>query len=108
VNIITQERVDTVDDMRKSEFDSDFSKADLSSVKPSEDEPIRAIVLTGEELDQLTSEDWNRVSYVLGFFQTLMVTPLLQARRNVHRNRVFSHHPGTEIDNRGANQGSRR
>jgi hypothetical protein len=54
--------------MRKSEFDIDFTKAPLSSVKPSEDDPIRAIVLTGEELDQLTLEDWNRVSCVLRLF----------------------------------------
>jgi hypothetical protein len=96
-----------MDDIQKSESGIDFAKANLSDVKPSEDDPIRAIVLTGEDVDKLTPEDWNQVSRTyFDSFQMLMVAPLLQARRKLHRNRVFSHHPGTEIDNRGANQGS--
>jgi len=56
VGIVTQERIDTIDDIRATKYPEDIRP---SLVKPSVDDPIRALLLTGEDVATLTPADWN-------------------------------------------------
>jgi len=47
--------------MRKSESAKTFVKLKPSDIRPSDDDPARALVLTGEDMDTLTSDDWDMV-----------------------------------------------
>ncbi|KAG1841039.1 hypothetical protein DFJ58DRAFT_857139 [Suillus subalutaceus] len=57
VGIITQHIVDTIQDVRTSS--EKVSPKDYHLTKPSDDDPIRSLVLTGEDVASLTSLDWN-------------------------------------------------
>ncbi|TFK65891.1 calcium ATPase transmembrane domain M-containing protein [Pluteus cervinus] len=63
VGIVTQERVETFADMRNADFGKEFTllSKNLSDLTPSDDEPIRAIVLTGDDIIQFAPDDWNRL-----------------------------------------------
>jgi sodium/potassium-transporting ATPase subunit alpha len=58
VGIITQQAVDTIQDVRAAASEKDSPK-DYHLIKPSDDDPIRSLVLTGEDVASLTSFDWN-------------------------------------------------
>lgn len=59
VGIITQQQVDTIDDVRTASSEKHLVDTRLSDIKPSDDDPIRALVLTGEDVSTLTSIDWH-------------------------------------------------
>jgi sodium/potassium-transporting ATPase subunit alpha len=75
VGIISQERYDTISNLSRSEAGSDplekktetedeepsLSVRAAADMKPAEDDPIRAIVLTGDDVEQLTMADWNTI-----------------------------------------------
>ncbi|KAG1740586.1 hypothetical protein EDB19DRAFT_1707719 [Suillus lakei] len=58
VGIITQRVVDTIQEVRAAASEK-VSPKDLYLVKPSDDDPVRSLVLTGEDVASLTSFDWN-------------------------------------------------
>ncbi|KAG2362612.1 hypothetical protein BDR07DRAFT_1484553 [Suillus spraguei] len=60
VGIITQHVVDTIQDVRAAASENVLPK-DYYLIKPSEDDLIRSLVLTGEDIASLTSSDWNVV-----------------------------------------------
>ncbi|KIJ64312.1 hypothetical protein HYDPIDRAFT_90739 [Hydnomerulius pinastri MD-312] len=59
VRIVTQNHIDTIDDVRKALPGKLTEGAHPSTIKPSEDDPIRALVLTGEDVSSLSPVDWN-------------------------------------------------
>ncbi|KAI0091380.1 calcium ATPase transmembrane domain M-containing protein [Irpex rosettiformis] len=73
VGIVTQEKVDSLSDLRSSHSSHPFYSApsSLSSdkhtpipfhdMKPSDDDAIRALLLTGDDVETLTESDWNVV-----------------------------------------------
>jgi sodium/potassium-transporting ATPase subunit alpha len=61
VGIITQEKVDCLADMRNSESAKRYINAPVAAIKPSEDDPVRALILTGDDIESLTTEDWDMV-----------------------------------------------
>ncbi|KAL6299303.1 calcium ATPase transmembrane domain M-containing protein [Sparassis latifolia] len=61
VGIITTEKVDSLQQMRTSDSAQRFISLPAPRIKPGEDDPIRALVLTGEDVESLTAEDWNMV-----------------------------------------------
>ncbi|KAG1853182.1 hypothetical protein DFJ58DRAFT_884022 [Suillus subalutaceus] len=58
VGIITQHVVDTIQDVRAAASEKDSPK-EYHLIKPSDDDPIRSLVLTGEDVASLTPFDWN-------------------------------------------------
>ncbi|KAG1877646.1 hypothetical protein DFJ58DRAFT_752076 [Suillus subalutaceus] len=58
VGIITQRAVDTIQDVRAAASEKVPPKY-YYLAKPSDDDPIRSLVLTGEDVASLTSFDWN-------------------------------------------------
>ncbi|KAG1894549.1 uncharacterized protein F5891DRAFT_1195114 [Suillus fuscotomentosus] len=58
VGIITQHVVDTIQDVRAAASEK-VSPKDYHLIKPSEDDDIRSLVLTGEDVASLTTPDWN-------------------------------------------------
>ncbi|KAG1848307.1 hypothetical protein DFJ58DRAFT_796452 [Suillus subalutaceus] len=58
VGIITQHVVDTIQDVRAAASEKTSPK-DYYLYKPSDNDPIRSLVLTGEDVASLTSFDWN-------------------------------------------------
>jgi sodium/potassium-transporting ATPase subunit alpha len=61
VGIVTQEKIDSVADMRNSELVKTFIGIKPSEIKPSEDHPIRSLVLTGVDIEELNTDDWNMI-----------------------------------------------
>jgi sodium/potassium-transporting ATPase subunit alpha len=59
VGIVTQEKVDGIDDLRASESAKRFRGAPPADIKPSEGDALRALVLTGDDVDHLAPEDWD-------------------------------------------------
>ena len=60
MGIVTQQRIDTIDDVRAAV--GRYPEGTRPSlIKPSQDDPIRALVLTGEDVATLTPADWNVV-----------------------------------------------
>ncbi|KIK92629.1 hypothetical protein PAXRUDRAFT_829771 [Paxillus rubicundulus Ve08.2h10] len=59
VGIITQHHFDTIDDVRAAASHKYAEDIHLSAVKPSDDDPIRALVLTGDDVASLSPADWN-------------------------------------------------
>ena len=53
--------MDTLSDMRSSPSIKRFVGAPAGAIKPSEDDPVRALVLTGDGMESLSSEDWDMV-----------------------------------------------
>jgi sodium/potassium-transporting ATPase subunit alpha len=51
--------VDTIDNVRAASSEKHLADVRLPDVKPSENDPIRALVLTGEDVSTLTSLDWH-------------------------------------------------
>ncbi|KAG2137472.1 hypothetical protein DEU56DRAFT_756053 [Suillus clintonianus] len=58
VGIITQHVVDTIQEVRAAASEKVEPKQ-LYLIKPSDDDPVRSLVLTGEDVATLTSYDWN-------------------------------------------------
>ncbi|EIW55428.1 calcium ATPase transmembrane domain M-containing protein [Trametes versicolor FP-101664 SS1] len=61
VGIITQEKVDTLQDLRASASTKRFQTLKASEMKPLEEEGERALVLTGDDIESLQDADWNSV-----------------------------------------------
>lgn len=61
VGIVTQQRIDTVADVRSSALAGKFPPGTIPAplLKPSSDDPIRSLVLTGEDVASLTPHDWD-------------------------------------------------
>ncbi|KAG2357469.1 calcium ATPase transmembrane domain M-containing protein [Suillus spraguei] len=59
VGIITRHSVDNISDVRAASAEKHLADVLPSAIKPSEDEPIRALVLTGEDVSSLTALDWH-------------------------------------------------
>jgi sodium/potassium-transporting ATPase subunit alpha len=59
VGIITQQSVDTIDDVRAAASEKHLTDVPIRSIRPSEDDPIRSLVLTGEDVSTLTTFDWH-------------------------------------------------
>lgn len=59
VGIISQEKVDTVDEMRVSESARRLVNAPRPEVKPLDDAGLRALVITGQDIVHFKSEDWD-------------------------------------------------
>ncbi|OAX37831.1 calcium ATPase [Rhizopogon vinicolor AM-OR11-026] len=59
VGIISQQRVDTIDDVRAAASEKHLTDVRLPDIKPSDNDPIRALVLTGEDVSTLTPLDWH-------------------------------------------------
>ena len=47
--------------MRNSQYYSHFSKALKHDIKPSEEDPIRALVITGDDITTLAEADWDAI-----------------------------------------------
>lgn len=60
IGIITQEKIDTIDNVRAAVSANSPFKSRYD-VKPSEDDAIRSLVLTGEDVSTLTPLDWDIV-----------------------------------------------
>ena len=56
---MTQQLVDTIDEVRAAASEKHLTDVRLSSLKPSDDDPIRALVLTGEDVSTLSALDWH-------------------------------------------------
>ncbi|KAH7919461.1 calcium ATPase [Leucogyrophana mollusca] len=61
VAIARQHQLDTISDVKSAASEKQFSGVRPSLIKPSEDDPIRSLVLTGEDVASLTPIDWNVV-----------------------------------------------
>ena len=79
VGIITQDRYDTIHSLSRSESSGTGNEAEMSekkeikeasftvsvreaaAMKPTDDDPIKAIVLTGDDVEQLTIDNWNTI-----------------------------------------------
>lgn len=60
VGIVSQERIDTIENVRAAASEKVAPKSRYD-VKPSEDDAIRSLVLTGEDVSTLTASDWDVV-----------------------------------------------
>ncbi|KDR77765.1 hypothetical protein GALMADRAFT_412632 [Galerina marginata CBS 339.88] len=65
VGIITQNPYDTAVDLPRSGrigvMPEAITRRTASDMKPSEDDPIRALVLTGDDLEELEATDWDNI-----------------------------------------------
>ncbi|KAI0687168.1 calcium ATPase transmembrane domain M-containing protein [Cytidiella melzeri] len=61
VGIVTQEKVDSVTELRNGADSQRYVNAKFYEMKPAEDDPMRAIVLTGDDVETLSEHDWNNV-----------------------------------------------
>ncbi|KAH9848973.1 calcium ATPase transmembrane domain M-containing protein [Lenzites betulinus] len=61
VGVITQEKVDTLEDMRSSGVPKRYLTMKAPMMKPSEEDGDRALVLTGDDIETLEEADWNAV-----------------------------------------------
>ncbi|TDL21473.1 calcium ATPase transmembrane domain M-containing protein [Rickenella mellea] len=61
VSIVTQERIDSLADMRGSSSAKKYVDAPAENIKPSDDDPMQALVLTGDDIETLTQQDWDMV-----------------------------------------------
>lgn len=61
VGIVTQEKVDTLKDLRVSANAGRFSGCHPHHVKPAPEDGDRALVLTGDDVEALTPADWDEV-----------------------------------------------
>ncbi|KIM59522.1 hypothetical protein SCLCIDRAFT_1217646 [Scleroderma citrinum Foug A] len=61
VGIVTQDRFDTITDVRSPALADPYRDAKIhpTAIKPSPDGPERALVLTGDDITSLTSTDWD-------------------------------------------------
>ena len=48
-------------DVEKKSMESKVSIRAVADMKPMEDDPVRALVLTGDDLEQLGVADWNAI-----------------------------------------------
>ena len=61
MGIITQDKVDDLDSMQKSDISKRFAGAPAHAVRPADDDPVRALILTGDELETIGTEDWDTI-----------------------------------------------
>ena len=91
VGIVTQDRIDTIDNVRSSALSDPYRAIpplSPSAIKPSPDGPERALVLTGEDISSLTQTDWDTIigSYTELVFarttpdQKLKIVEMIKAR----------------------------
>ncbi|KAI6020626.1 calcium ATPase transmembrane domain M-containing protein [Pisolithus marmoratus] len=61
VGIVTQQLIDTIADVRSPALLGKFPPGTVPAplIKPSPDDPIRSLVLTGEDVASLTPHDWD-------------------------------------------------
>ncbi|KAH7882722.1 calcium ATPase transmembrane domain M-containing protein [Phlebopus sp. FC_14] len=58
VGIISQQQIDTILDVRVASSEK-VSRGSRHVIKPAEDDPIHALVLTGEDVSSLTPAEWD-------------------------------------------------
>ncbi|KAI0646699.1 calcium ATPase transmembrane domain M-containing protein [Trametes meyenii] len=61
VGIVTQQKVDSLKDMRASESARRFLSLKAPLIKPAEEDGDRALVLTGDDIETLEDADWNMI-----------------------------------------------
>ncbi|KAI0088963.1 calcium ATPase transmembrane domain M-containing protein [Irpex rosettiformis] len=61
IGIITQEKIDTLQDMRSSKYYDHFADLPHHAIKPTDDDPLRALVITGDDIVTLTDDDWDAI-----------------------------------------------
>ncbi|KAH9932351.1 calcium ATPase transmembrane domain M-containing protein [Fomitopsis serialis] len=59
VGIITQEQVDTVEQIRAVDVAKSYAKLPPSQIKPEEDSPTYSLSLTGDDIETLEPSDWD-------------------------------------------------
>ncbi|KAJ3317660.1 hypothetical protein HDV06_001317 [Boothiomyces sp. JEL0866] len=76
VGIVTVDKIKRISDLPalRKEFPLP-PNAQLYQFKPSIDDPIRAIVINGKELEALTEEDWNFIAWHFGEMVFARTTP---------------------------------
>lgn len=60
---MSQERIDTIEDVKAAASEK-LPAQSRYAIKPQEDDPIRALVLTGEDVSALISPDWDIIAGV--------------------------------------------
>lgn len=61
MGIVTQEQVDTVEQVRAADAAKRYTKLPPSQIKPDDDGPERSLVLTGDDIETLEANDWDVV-----------------------------------------------
>ncbi|CDO77112.1 hypothetical protein BN946_scf184592.g8 [Trametes cinnabarina] len=61
VGIVTQEKVDTLKDMRISESAKRYVGLKPPVIKPHDDDGVHALVLTGDDIETLEEADWDMI-----------------------------------------------
>ncbi|RPD55624.1 calcium ATPase transmembrane domain M-containing protein [Lentinus tigrinus ALCF2SS1-7] len=61
VGIVTQEKVDTLKEMRTSDSAKRYVGLKPPAIKPRDDDGIRALILTGDDIETLEDADWDMV-----------------------------------------------
>ncbi|TFK84922.1 calcium ATPase transmembrane domain M-containing protein [Polyporus arcularius HHB13444] len=61
VGIVTQEKVDNLKDMRSSDLAKRYAGLEPSVIKPRDDDGVRALILTGDDIETLEEADWDMV-----------------------------------------------
>ena len=59
VGIVTQEKVDTIKEMRLSDAAKRYATLKPPAIKPMDEDGDRALVLTGDDVEALEEADWN-------------------------------------------------
>jgi len=61
VNLVTQEKIETLADVRNLKATGAYANMKPQNMKPTEDDPIRALILTGDDINTLAADDWDVV-----------------------------------------------
>lgn len=61
VGIITEEKVDTIHELRSPEIVKAYADLTPPRIKPNDEDAHRALVLTGDDVADLRHEEWNVV-----------------------------------------------
>ncbi|KAI8817013.1 calcium ATPase transmembrane domain M-containing protein [Fimicolochytrium jonesii] len=70
IGLITNEHIDTLAELRaNAEARERFAQAEMSEIKPADSDPVRSLVLTGQEVEGLNSEEWNMA---FGFYTEIV------------------------------------
>lgn len=62
VGIISQEKIDTVAEMRTSPYAQSFVNRPWETIKPADGGDIHSLVLTGNDIDTFGQEEWDMVA----------------------------------------------
>ncbi|KAF7355408.1 Calcium ATPase transmembrane domain M-containing protein [Mycena sanguinolenta] len=62
IGLVTAEKIDTVDDMRSSEFAKRFVNLPPHLIVPNEDDGVHALIVSGAEVATFESVDWDMIA----------------------------------------------